>query len=248
MRILGGLGLALCVACSSAPPAGNLAAGGPGLAPSGIEGLYYRFDDGMAQRFDGGESRSWPQPAAGQFLGVGYDLAGGRAIAAFDGALASVYLGEESPPEWNLPAPWERRPEAMAVRGNVLATLTSRTLERFDLRNEGMALTLGTLDLGRISSLDGQEPLLAVPDPETEERVVLATWERTSSGGLVKFYGVFCAQMRAELVVGIGRDMMKFVNCDKPIIKSLYAKLLHCESKCRMCANKHLVFAGEKFT
>ena len=54
------------------------------------------------------------------------------------------------------------------------------------------------------------------------------------------------AEMLAELVVGIGRDVVKLVHGDQPIVERLDAELVHGEAESRMGADQHLVVAFEE--
>ena len=52
------------------------------------------------------------------------------------------------------------------------------------------------------------------------------------------------AEMRAEPVVLVGADMMKFVDRDQAIVESLDAEFIDGETECRMGANQHAIFAA----
>ena len=52
--------------------------------------------------------------------------------------------------------------------------------------------------------------------------------------------------MLAELVVGVGRDMVELVHRDQPVVERLDAELVDGEAEGRMGADQHLVAAGEK--
>ena len=52
--------------------------------------------------------------------------------------------------------------------------------------------------------------------------------------------------MQAELVVGIGRDVVELVHRDQPVVERLDAELLHGEAEGRMGADQHLVGALEE--
>ena len=55
-----------------------------------------------------------------------------------------------------------------------------------------------------------------------------------------------CAEMQAELVVGIGRDVVELVHGDQPVVERLDAELVHGEAEGRMGADQHLVVAFEE--
>ena len=48
------------------------------------------------------------------------------------------------------------------------------------------------------------------------------------------------AEMHAELVVGIGGDMVEFIHRDQPVVESLNPKFVDGEAKGRMGADQHL--------
>ena len=52
--------------------------------------------------------------------------------------------------------------------------------------------------------------------------------------------------MQAELVVGIGRDVVKLVHGDQPVVERLDAELVDGEAERRVGADQHLVAAFEK--
>ena len=54
------------------------------------------------------------------------------------------------------------------------------------------------------------------------------------------------AEMLAELVVGIGRDMVELVHGDQPVVERLDAELVDGEAEGRMGADQHLVVAFEE--
>ena len=54
------------------------------------------------------------------------------------------------------------------------------------------------------------------------------------------------AEMQAELVVGIGRDVVELVHGDQPVVERLDAEPVHGEAEGRMGADQHLVVAFEK--
>ena len=55
-----------------------------------------------------------------------------------------------------------------------------------------------------------------------------------------------CAQMRAQLVIRVGRDVVKLVYRDEPIIKRFNPELVHGEPKGRVGADQNLVVARQK--
>ena len=55
-----------------------------------------------------------------------------------------------------------------------------------------------------------------------------------------------CAEMQAELVVGVGRDVVKLVHGDQPVVERLDAELVDGEAEGRMGADQHLVVAFEE--
>ena len=55
-----------------------------------------------------------------------------------------------------------------------------------------------------------------------------------------------CAEMQAELVVGIGGDVVKLVHRDQPVVERLDAELVDGEAEGRMGADQHLVAAFEE--
>ncbi len=54
------------------------------------------------------------------------------------------------------------------------------------------------------------------------------------------------AQMHAELVVGIGRDVVELVHRDQPVVERLDAEFVDGEAEGRMGADQHLVAAFQK--
>ena len=50
-------------------------------------------------------------------------------------------------------------------------------------------------------------------------------------------------EMQAEFVVGICRNMVKFIHGNKSVIECLDTKLVHGEAKCCMGADQYLVGA-----
>ncbi len=54
------------------------------------------------------------------------------------------------------------------------------------------------------------------------------------------------AQMQAELVVGIRRDMMEFIDRDQPVVEGFDPELVDGEAEGRMGADQHLVAAFEE--
>ena len=55
-----------------------------------------------------------------------------------------------------------------------------------------------------------------------------------------------CAKMQAELVVGIGGNVVKLVHGDQPIIERFHADTLHGEAERGVRADQHLVAAFKK--
>ena len=55
-----------------------------------------------------------------------------------------------------------------------------------------------------------------------------------------------CAEMLAELVVGIGRDVVELVHGDQPVVERLHAELVHGEAEGGVGADQHLVVAFEE--
>ena len=54
------------------------------------------------------------------------------------------------------------------------------------------------------------------------------------------------AEMRAQLVVGIDRDVMELIHGDQPVVKGFHSELVHGEAEGGMGAHQHLVPAVEK--
>ena len=54
------------------------------------------------------------------------------------------------------------------------------------------------------------------------------------------------AEMQAELVVGVGRHMMKFVYGNQPVVEFLDPELVHCEAERGMGADQHVVATIQK--
>ena len=55
-----------------------------------------------------------------------------------------------------------------------------------------------------------------------------------------------CAEMQAQLVVGVGRDVVELVHRDQPVVERLDAELVHGEAEGRVGADQHLVVAFEE--
>ena len=55
-----------------------------------------------------------------------------------------------------------------------------------------------------------------------------------------------CAEMQAQLVVGVGGDVVKLVHGDQPVVECLDAELVHGEAEGRMGADQHLVVAFQE--
>ena len=52
--------------------------------------------------------------------------------------------------------------------------------------------------------------------------------------------------MQAELVVGIGRDVVELVHGDQAVVEGLHAELVHGEAEGGVGADQHLVLAVEE--
>ena len=53
-------------------------------------------------------------------------------------------------------------------------------------------------------------------------------------------------QMRAELVVGIGRDVVEFIQGNHPIVEGFYPELVHGNAEGRVGADQRLIIAFQK--
>ena len=56
------------------------------------------------------------------------------------------------------------------------------------------------------------------------------------------------AKMQAELVVGVGRDVVKLVDRKQPVVEFLDAVFINGEPERRVCANQSLVVAFEEYS
>ena len=182
--------LAVCAllgACSSVHPAQPRAFEGPMIAPSGIEGVAFRFDrEGTARLVEAREDVRWPlPPGAGRPASVACDTSTGLAVVACEGALGLVRLGFETEPEWTLPAPWDEVPGALAACGETAAYLIGKRVTLVDLQNRGAAEDFTELDL-RTLDLPSTRPLLAIPSrARPREALTVVGWKGGARHGAV---------------------------------------------------------------
>ena len=59
--------------------------------------------------------------------------------------------------------------------------------------------------------------------------------------------GYELAEMRAQLVVGVGGDVVEFVDGNQPVVESLDAVLIDGEAKRRVRADQHLVITRQEY-
>ncbi|MCY1249321.1 hypothetical protein D9M72_628420 [compost metagenome] len=50
-------------------------------------------------------------------------------------------------------------------------------------------------------------------------------------------------EMQAELVVGVGRNVVELIDGDQPVVELLHAIRIDCEAERRVCADQHFVGA-----
>ena len=54
------------------------------------------------------------------------------------------------------------------------------------------------------------------------------------------------AEMQAQLVVGIGRDVMELVHGDQPVVEGIHSELVHGKAEGSVGADQKLIAAVEK--